>query len=61
MRCLNCGKIVTGRSQYCSDKCKMAWNRNRKRNTEAVIKNANRNKSVTDVTAPGQLLSRISE
>ena len=34
MKCLNdCGNEAKGRSKYCSDKCKVAWNRNKKRNT----------------------------
>ena len=38
-KCLNCNKEAVGRSKYCGDACKVAWNRNRKRNTEALIKN----------------------
>ena len=40
MKCLNeCGNESRGRSMYCSAKCKVRYNRNKKRN-----------KSVTDVT-----------
>lgn len=35
MKCLNCNNKAKGKSKYCSDKCKVAWNRN-KRNTESV-------------------------
>lgn len=33
MKCMNCNNEAVGRSKYCSDKCKVAWNRNKKRNT----------------------------
>ncbi len=36
MKCLNCVKEATGRSKYCSDKCKVSYNRNKKRNTVSV-------------------------
>ncbi len=39
MKCLNCDNEAVGKGKYCSDACKVAYNRNR-----------NRNKSVTDVT-----------
>ncbi len=36
MKCLNCVKESAGRSKYCSDKCKVSYNRNKKRNTVSV-------------------------
>ena len=33
MECINCGKESRGRSKYCSDKCKVTYNRNKNRNT----------------------------
>lgn len=46
MKCLNCNNEAVGRSKYCGDKCKVAWNRNRKRNIEALIESVTL-KSVT--------------
>ncbi len=34
MQCLNCKNEAKGRSRYCSDKCKVSYNRNKKRNNE---------------------------
>ena len=34
MECINCGNETVGRSKYCSDRCKVMYNRNKKRNTE---------------------------
>ena len=37
MKCLNnCGKEASGKGKYCSDKCKVAYNRNKERNTATV-------------------------
>ncbi len=47
MKCLNCNNEGRGRSQYCSDTCKTVWNRNRKRNTEALIETVTEPESVT--------------
>ena len=47
MKCLNCVKEATGRSKYCSDKCKVSYNRNKKRNSVTETE------SVTDVYKSG--------
>ena len=47
MKCLNCVKEATGRSKYCSDKCKVSYNRNKKRN------DVTETESVTDVYKSG--------
>lgn len=50
MDCINkCGNEAKGRSKYCSDSCKVAYNRN-KRNTE----------SVTDVTVSESVTNRTN-
>ena len=33
MKCMNCGKETGKKSSYCDDKCKMAFHRNKTRNT----------------------------
>ncbi len=33
MKCLNCNNEAKGRSKYCGDGCKVAYNRNKNRNT----------------------------
>jgi len=54
--CLNCNKQAVGRSKYCSDSCKVAWNRNQKRNTEALIKSVTPNRNTFfAVLQPGTL------
>lgn len=45
-KCANCENEAVGRSKYCSNKCKVAWNRN-KRNTESVTNVTVRPESVT--------------
>lgn len=42
MKCLNCNNEAVGRSKYCSDRCKVAYNRNN-RNSATVT-----NTTVTD-------------
>ena len=37
MKCLNCDNERQGRRQYCSDKCKVAYNRNKNRNAPVTI------------------------
>ncbi len=50
MKCRNgCGKENKGRSAYCSDKCKVGYNRNKKRN----------NKSVTGLTVTPAILDEF--
>lgn len=54
-KCLNpsCNNDTQGKSRYCSDKCKVAYNRNKlnsKTVTETVTNQTVTDKSVTDVT-----------
>ncbi len=47
MKCKNCNNESIGRSRYCSDTCRVSYNRNKKRNTETVTSQTVTGKSVT--------------
>ena len=49
MKCMNCNKENDSKSKYCSDKCKVAYHRNKNRNKNRNTVTA---KTVTDVTIP---------
>ena len=37
IKCVNCDNEAVGRSKYCGDKCKVQYNRNKKRNTVTLV------------------------